>query len=95
MAAHPHPAAPEGRALTRTAVAAALHCLTGCALGLVLATWRGRNGGASAALSVGLAFEAGAGAQARAARSASAAATPSGARRASSVRAAASTSSRS
>jgi hypothetical protein len=31
-----HVATPEGRALTRLAVSATLHCLTGCAIGEVL-----------------------------------------------------------
>ena len=68
MTAHPthdeHPgpqgAQATGRALTRLAVAATLHCLTGCAigevLGMVLATWWGWGNGASVALAVGLAF---------------------------------------
>jgi hypothetical protein len=46
--------------LTRTAVSATLHCLTGCAigeiLGLVLATWWGLSNGPSIALAVVLAF---------------------------------------
>jgi hypothetical protein len=46
--------------LTRTAVVATLHCLTGCAigevLGLVLGTWWGLSNGATLALAVGLAF---------------------------------------
>ncbi|HZG98176.1 MAG TPA: DUF4396 domain-containing protein [Nocardioidaceae bacterium] len=50
----------NGRELTRTAVSATLHCLTGCAigevLGLVLATWWGWSDGPSIALAVGLAF---------------------------------------
>jgi hypothetical protein len=49
-----------GRELTRTAVAATRHCLTGCAigevLGLVLATWWGWGNGASLGRAVGLAF---------------------------------------
>jgi hypothetical protein len=49
-----------GRALTRLAVSATLHCLTGCAigevLGLVLATWWGWANGPSIALAVVLAF---------------------------------------
>jgi hypothetical protein len=49
-----------GRALTRLAVSATLHCLTGCAigeiLGLVLATWWGWSNGPSIALAVVLAF---------------------------------------
>ena len=51
---------PEGRALTRLAVSATLHCLTGCAigevLGLVLATWWGLTNGPSIVLAVVLAF---------------------------------------
>ncbi len=51
---------PEGRALTRTAVSATLHCLTGCAigevLGMVLATWWGWSNAPSIALAVVLAF---------------------------------------
>lgn len=50
----------EGRALTRTAISATLHCLTGCAigevLGMVLATWWGWGDAASIALAVVLAF---------------------------------------
>jgi hypothetical protein len=46
--------------LTRTAMTATLHCLTGCAigevLGLALATWWGWSNGASIALAVALAF---------------------------------------
>lgn len=46
--------------LTRLAVSATLHCLTGCAigevLGMVLATWWGWSDGASIALAVALAF---------------------------------------
>ena len=46
--------------LTRQAVSATLHCLTGCAigevLGLVLATWWGWSNGPSIALAVALAF---------------------------------------
>ena len=46
--------------LTRQAVSATLHCLTGCAigevLGMVLATWWGWSNGASVALAVALAF---------------------------------------
>ena len=57
----PHPAEqPRGRALTRLAVSATLHCLTGCAigevLGMVLATWWGWSDGATIALAVALAF---------------------------------------
>jgi hypothetical protein len=53
-------AAPAGPALTRLAVSATLHCLTGCAigevLGLVLATWWGWSNGASIVLAIALAF---------------------------------------
>jgi hypothetical protein len=56
---HTH-SAPTGSALTRLAVSATLHCLTGCAigevLGLVLATWWGWSNGPSIALAVALAF---------------------------------------
>jgi len=48
------------RELTRTAVSATLHCLTGCAigevLGMVLATWWGWANGPSIALATVLAF---------------------------------------
>src|ERR687889_595484 len=51
---------PGGRALTRLAVSATLHCLTGCAigeiLGMVLATWWGWSNGPSIVLAVALAF---------------------------------------
>src|SRR3954466_10653146 len=54
------PARPEGGALTRLAVSATLHCLTGCAigevLGLALATWWGWSNGPSIALAIVLAF---------------------------------------
>ena len=57
---HAHPSAPAGPALTRLAVSATLHCLTGCAigevLGLVLATWWGWSEAPSIALAVVLAF---------------------------------------
>ena len=47
-----------GANLTRMAVSATLHCLTGCAigevLGMVLATWWGLANGPSIALAVGL-----------------------------------------
>jgi len=50
----------DGPALTRLAVTATLHCLTGCAigeiLGLVLATWWGWSNGPSIALAAALAF---------------------------------------
>ncbi|WP_372495347.1 DUF4396 domain-containing protein [Saccharopolyspora soli] len=49
-----------GRALTRTAIAATLHCLTGCAigevLGMVIGTALGWSNGATIVLSVVLAF---------------------------------------
>lgn len=56
MSTHPH----TTRDLTRLAVSATLHCLTGCAigevLGMVLATWWNWGNAASVALSVALAF---------------------------------------
>ena len=55
-----HHTAPAGRELTRLAVSATVHCLTGCAigevLGMVLATWWGWSDAPSIALAVGLAF---------------------------------------
>ena len=49
-----------GRHLTRQAISATLHCLTGCAigeiLGMVLATWWGWGNAASIVLSVALTF---------------------------------------
>jgi hypothetical protein len=57
---HPMRAVPDGRDLTRAAVSATLHCLTGCAigevLGLVLATWWGWSTLPSIALAIALAF---------------------------------------
>ena len=54
------PPADTGRELTRTAVSATLHCLTGCAigevLGMILATWWGWSDAPSIALAVLLAF---------------------------------------
>ena len=51
---------PRGRELTKLAISATLHCLTGCAigeiLGMILATWWGWSNGASIALAVILAF---------------------------------------
>ena len=51
---------PTGQALTRLAVSATLHCLTGCAigevLGMVLGTWWGWSDAATIALAVALAF---------------------------------------
>ena len=58
MAHHHHQ--PGGADLTRTAISATLHCLTGCAigevLGMALATWWGWSDAASIALAVVLAF---------------------------------------
>jgi hypothetical protein len=55
-----HEAPATGPALTRLAVSATLHCLTGCAigeiLGLVLATWWGWSNAPSIALAIALAF---------------------------------------
>jgi hypothetical protein len=55
-----HPAAAVGPSLTKLAVSATLHCLTGCAigevLGLVLATWWRLSNAPSIALAVVLAF---------------------------------------
>jgi hypothetical protein len=55
-----HAMAAGGRDLTRSAVSATLHCLTGCAigevLGMALATWWGWSNGPSIALAVVLAF---------------------------------------
>ena len=49
-----------GRALTRLAVSATLHCLTGCAigevLGMVIGTSAGLHNGATVVLSIALAF---------------------------------------
>ena len=51
---------PSGPELTKLAISATLHCLTGCAigeiLGMVLATWWGWSNGPSIALAVLLAF---------------------------------------
>jgi Domain of unknown function (DUF4396) len=50
----------DGRALTRLAISATLHCLTGCAigevLGMVIGTALGWTDGATIALAVALAF---------------------------------------
>jgi uncharacterized membrane protein YbjE (DUF340 family) len=55
---HDHPA--KAPRLTRTAVSATLHCLTGCAigevLGMVLATWWGWSTAPSIVLAIVLAF---------------------------------------
>jgi hypothetical protein len=57
-AAHSHDHGPVS--LTRQAISATVHCLTGCAigevLGMVLATWWGWSNGASIVLSIVLAF---------------------------------------
>ncbi len=59
---HHHGAPPvqSGRELTRNAVSATLHCLTGCAigevLGIVIGTALGWSNTATVALAVGLAF---------------------------------------
>jgi len=53
---HHEAVAPVGAALTRMAVSATLHCLTGCAIGEVLATWWGWSNGPSIVLSIVLAF---------------------------------------
>ena len=55
-----HRAAAGGRELTRAAISATLHCLTGCAigevLGMALATWWGWANGPSIGLAILLAF---------------------------------------
>ena len=55
-----HALATSGRELTRSAISATLHCLTGCAigeiLGMALATWWGWSNGPSIALAIVLAF---------------------------------------
>ena len=57
---HQVPDALTGPELTRSAVSATLHCLTGCAigevLGLVLATWWGWSNAPSIVLAIVLAF---------------------------------------
>ena len=57
---HHSPDGLTGSELTRSAVSATLHCLTGCAigevLGLILATWWGWTNGPSIALAIVLAF---------------------------------------
>ncbi len=54
------PSRPAERELTRLAISATLHCLTGCAigevLGVVIGTALGWSDGATIALAVGLAF---------------------------------------
>ncbi len=60
MRGHGTHQAMTGSALTRTAISATLHCLTGCAigevLGMALATWWGWGNLASIVLSIVLAF---------------------------------------
>jgi len=60
MSGHGTRQAMTGSALTRTAISATLHCLTGCAigevLGMALATWWGWGNLASIVLSIVLAF---------------------------------------
>jgi hypothetical protein len=60
VSTHHAPEHSNGAALTRTAISATLHCLTGCAigeiLGLVLATWWGWSNAPSIALAIVLAF---------------------------------------
>jgi uncharacterized protein DUF4396 len=57
---HEHHHLEDASSLTRTAISATLHCLTGCAigevLGMVLATWWGWGDAASIALAIVLAF---------------------------------------
>ncbi len=57
---HTHHTVMEGRALTRNAISATLHCLTGCAigevLGMVIGTALGWSPLQTVALAVGLAF---------------------------------------
>jgi hypothetical protein len=58
MEAHMQMPADEG--LTKTAISATLHCLTGCAigeiLGMVLSTWWGWSNAGNIVLSISLAF---------------------------------------
>ncbi|MCZ2858146.1 DUF4396 domain-containing protein [Blastococcus sp. VKM Ac-2987] len=60
MTENHHADTSEGRALTRPAVSATLHCLAGCAigevLGMVIGTALGWSDGATIALAVSLAF---------------------------------------
>src|SRR4029079_4710460 len=60
MTSHAHENHPVQPSLTRSAIQATLHCLTGCAigevLGMVLATALGWGNAASIAVSVALAF---------------------------------------
>ncbi|MET0558126.1 MAG: DUF4396 domain-containing protein [Solirubrobacterales bacterium] len=57
---HHHEMPTEGSALTRVAIEATLHCLTGCALGeiagMVIGTALGFSNGGTVALSIALAF---------------------------------------
>jgi hypothetical protein len=60
MGARAHHHMPADQQLTRTAISATLHCLTGCAigevLGMVLSTWWGWSNAGNIALSISLAF---------------------------------------
>jgi hypothetical protein len=60
MTTHPHAAHGGGQSLNRLAFSATVHCLTGCAigvvLGMILATWWGWGDFASIALAIVLAF---------------------------------------
>jgi hypothetical protein len=55
-----HMQMPADQALTKTAISATLHCLTGCAigevLGMVLSTWWGWSNTGNILLSISLAF---------------------------------------
>src|SRR5690349_15476183 len=57
---HQHHAMPAGSALTRVAVEATLHCLTGCAIGevagMAIGTGFGLSNGTTVVLSIALAF---------------------------------------
>jgi hypothetical protein len=60
MAAHAHPGHAAGQSLSRLALSATVHCLTGCAigevLGMVIGTALGWSNGATIAASIVLAF---------------------------------------
>jgi hypothetical protein len=60
MHEHTDHAPADSTGLTKTAITATLHCLTGCAigevLGMILATWWGWSAGPSIVLSIVLAF---------------------------------------
>jgi len=57
---HGAPPAPSGRELTRNAISATLHCLTGCAigevLGMIIGTALGWSNAATVILAIALAF---------------------------------------